>query len=351
MPDHGRGWEAREEWLEGPQVPGGSPTLPFAKDKKASNSQRVTEIAVESIALNPLRPRQNFEEKSLRELAQSVRKPGDIQPVIVRAVGNAYELVVGERRFRVARLAGLRKIPAVVREMDAQELAVFALIENLQREDLNVIEEARGFKRLLEEYKFTQSEVGRLAGKGQSTIANKLRLLRLPDAVQSRIVSDGVSERHARALLELPDATWQMRVLDEIRDRGLSVRETEERIRGLSGRDLPEGPVVRPGAGRRGAGASQLEQVSSRRAIRAFRDLRLFLNTFRRTVEMLKDAGVRAEMIESDGPEFLEIKVLIPKVGPVAQYGSRAMGAAAEPDGARAGKSRSGPKVSPGGRG
>jgi ParB family chromosome partitioning protein len=327
--------------------------LPFAKDKKAPNSQRVTEIAVESIALNPLRPRQNFEEKGLRELAQSVRKPGDMQPVIVRAVGNAYELVVGERRFRAAQLAGLRKIPAVVREMDAQELAVFGLIEDLQREDLSVIEEARGFKRLLEEYKFTQSEVGRLAGKGQSTIANKLRLLRLPEAVQSRIVSDGVSERHARALLELPDATWQMRVLDEIRDRGLSVRETEERVRGLSGRDLPEGPVGGPGVGRRGAGGGQLEHVSGRRAIRAFRDLRLFLNTFRRTVDVLKDAGIRAEMTESDGPEFLEIKVLIPKVGAVAQYGFRAPGAAAdaEPDGERAGKSWSGPKASPGGRG
>jgi ParB family chromosome partitioning protein len=304
--------------------------LLFSKGKPGVTAQSATEIAVETIALNPHQPRQNFDQARMEDLAASIREHGLIQPIVVRPVGNAFELVVGERRLRAARLAGLKKIPAVVRDVTPQEMAVLALIENLQREDLSVIEEARGFRRLLDEFKLTQVEVGRLAGKGQSTIANKLRLLRLSEAVQNRILSDGVSERHARALLDLPDEGWQMRLLDEVRDRELSVRETEERVRSLmaggeaapglsgsgqgvlfewaggggSGRDRP--------SGRRGG---VLGQVSDRRAIRAFRDIRLFLNTFRRAVEMLKEAGVRAELIENDGPDFLEVKVVIPKAG------------------------------------
>lgn len=349
----------------------------FGKAKSHVDPQQVTEIAIESIAANPRQPRQAFGEERLGELAASIKKHGVIQPIVVRPVGNAFEVVVGERRLRAARLAGLRKVPAIVREMNSQEMAVMALIENLQREDLNVMEEARGYKRLLEEFKFTQSEVGRLVGKGQSTIANKLRLLRLPEGVQARILAEGVSERHARALLELPDETRQSQVLDEILERGLSVRETEERVRVLVHGPLP-GAETFPGAsrgagggsgqaglfdqaerrlagGRRGAAAGQLGQVSDRRAIRAFRDIRLFLNTFRRAVEMLKEAGVRAEMIESDGPEFLEVKVLIPKGGPARNPAPRLPGAVGSPEGSKAaggdaGRKKRTPKTPPGGR-
>jgi len=304
--------------------------LLFAKGKPVT-AQMVTEIAVEAIALNPHQPRQSFDEARMEELAASIKEHGIIQPIVVRPVGNAFELVVGERRLRAARMAGLKKVPAVVKEMTPQEMAVLALIENLQREDLNVIEEARGFRRLLDEFEFTQSGVGRLVGKGQSTIANKLRLLRLPEAVQIRILSDGISERHARAMLDLPGEAWQMRLLDEVRERGLSVRETEERVRALTSGDAGVapteenggqgslfdwpgglGPGRARGSSRRG---SSLGQVSDRRAIRVFRDIRLFLNTFRRAVEMLKEAGVRAELVEIDGPDFLEVKVTIPKAG------------------------------------
>ncbi len=318
----------------------------FAKGRSSANpgSLNVVEIAVESITLNPHQPRQAFDEGRLGELVSSIRRHGILQPLIVRPVGNAYELVVGESCLRAARLAGLRKVPAVVREIEPEEMAVLALLESLQREDLNVIEEAKGYQRLLEEFELTQSEIGRLVGKGQSTIANKLRLLHLPEAVQARIVAGGVSERHARALLELTDEAAQSRMLDEIVGRKLSVRETEERVRELmsglgtltagrptrrgggkagqtglfnhlaASRGTREGSPSRPSE--RGTPIRQLGQVNDRRAIRAFRDVRLFLNTFRRAVEMLKEAGVRAEMSEVDGPDFLEVKVIIPKAGP-----------------------------------
>ncbi len=328
----------------------------FRRGKTSSGSQQVTEIAVDSIALNPRQPRQRFDERSLAELARSVREHGVIQPIIVRPEGNAYELVAGERRLRAARLAGLKKIPAIVRDVGPEEMAVLALIENLQREDLSVIEEARSYRRLQEEFKFTQSEIGRLVGKGQSTIANKLRLLRLSDAVQARILEEGVTERHARALLDLADEPSQMRVLDEIRDKGLSVRETEERVGALSQSSKPlglggpgragsrrtrvSGPFEYVGAaeaaGRKVSPVGQLNQVSDRRAIRAFRDVRLFLNTFRRAVGMLREAGIRAELTEEDQPEYLELRVRIPKAtggAPVGGPGGRGSGVAPGPGG------------------
>jgi len=335
--------------------------LLFAKGKPVT-APMVTEIAVEAIALNPHQPRQSFDEARMEELTASIKEHGIIQPIVVRPVGNAFELVVGERRLRAARMAGLKKVPAVVKEMTPQEMAVLALIENLQREDLNVIEEARGFRRLLDEFEFTQSAVGRLVGKGQSTVANKLRLLRLPEAVQIRILRDGISERHARALLDLPDETWQMRLLDEVRERGLSVRETEERVRALTSGgagaapteenggqgslfDWPGGlgPGRARGSARRG---SSLGQVSDRRAIRAFRDIRLFLNTFRRAVEMLKEAGVRAELVELDSPDFLEVKVTIPKAG-ANEVGGSARKSRAATGVERAGKKRDKANPSP----
>ncbi|MEW6031897.1 MAG: ParB/RepB/Spo0J family partition protein [Bacillota bacterium] len=301
----------------------------------------VTEIPVETIVLDPRRGGGGLDERAVADLAAAIKRRREVEPVIVRPAGNVFELVVGEKRLRAARLAGLKKVPAVVRDLDPREVEALALIESLQREDANVIEEARGYRRLSEEFRITQAEMGRLVGKSQSTIANKLRLLRLPESVQARLLEGQVSERHARALLELTDEVLQLRLLDEIRERGLSVRETEDRVRSLA---APEGaPPRRPrsgGARRRrgpseptaslfngptGSGLAQrgspaaLGQVGTRRAIRAFRDLRLFLNTFRRAVEMLREAGIRAEMTEEDGPERLEIRVVIPKTSAAGQ--------------------------------
>ncbi len=290
----------------------------FGKGKAKSDPPSTTEIAIEAIAFSPHQPRQSFDEERLAELAASIKQHGIIQPIVVRPVGNAYELVAGERRLRAARIAGLKKVPVTVREVSDEETAILALVENLQREDLNVIEEARGYRRLLSEYKVTQTQVGQLVGKGQSTIANKLRLLRLPESVQARILAEGVSERHARALLDLPDEASQNRMLDEIKAGNLSVRQTEERVRASAKAPfpaglLPGGSVGRGAGSRRGAGASLLDQVSDRRAIKAFRDVRLFLNTFRRLVETLKEAGVPAVLTETDNPESIEVKVVIPK--------------------------------------
>jgi len=302
--------------------------LLFTRSKAGVDSQSIVEVPVDSIAVSSEQPRENFDTAALEGLAKSIRDHGVIQPVVVRKAGNAYQLVAGERRLRAAKLAGLDKVPAVVRDVGPEEMAVLGLVENLEREDLNVIEEARGYRRLIEEFGRTQTEVGRLVGKSQSTVANKLRLLRLPPMVQAYILREGISERHARALLDVAGEEGQIRVLEQIKSRGLSVRETENLVRALStppgASEAAAGPRgagqsglfdrlgEEAGRGRKGRAPGRLKEVSDRRAIRAFRDLRLFLNTFRRAVDILKEAGIGAEMTQEEGPDYLEVRVVIP---------------------------------------
>ncbi|HBH00998.1 MAG TPA: chromosome partitioning protein ParB [Candidatus Rokubacteria bacterium] len=209
----------------------------------------LVEIPVGQIAVSPNQPRKAFDSNTLNELAASIRASGVIQPVIVRRQGMGYQLIAGERRWRAARLAGLDRIPALVREAtDAQSLEL-ALVENLLREDLNPMEEAEAYQRLLGQFGWTQEELAQRIGKDRSSIANCLRLLRLPDAIQADLRAGRLTMGHARALLSLPGAADQLKLRDEILAHDWSVRATEDTIRGTE--ELRRKRAAAPRKGRR----------------------------------------------------------------------------------------------------
>src|SRR5215470_6952093 len=200
--------------------------LPPSADVEA----KATELAVDSIEPNPNQPRKSFDDTKLNDLSISLGQTGILQPVVVRRVGQGYQLIVGERRWRAAKLAGLTRIPAVVREAtDAQSLEL-ALVENLLREDLNPIEEAEAYQRLLAQFSWTQEELSQKIGKDRSSVANSLRLLRLPDVIQDDLKSGRLTMGHARALLALTLPSEQLRLRDEILAQAMSVRSTEESV-------------------------------------------------------------------------------------------------------------------------
>jgi len=188
------------------------------------------EIPIDSIAPNPKQPRKDFEDSALNDLASSLRETGMLQPVVVRRMGQGYQLIVGERRWRAAKLAGLSQVPAVIREAtDAQTLEL-ALIENLLREDLNPMEEAQAYQRLLTEFGWTQEELAQRVGRDRSTIANCLRLLKLPELVQADLRTGKLTMGHARALLSLVSEDEQLKLRDQILAHSWSVRATEEGV-------------------------------------------------------------------------------------------------------------------------
>lgn len=192
---------------------------------------RLVEVSVDSLAPNPLQPRKRFAPEALDELAASIRTTGVLQPLVVRRRGERYEILVGERRWRAARQAGLARVPAIVREASDAEALQLALVENLLREDLNPLEEAEAYQRLMAELGWTQEELARRIGKDRSSVANALRLLRLPDVIQEDLRTGRLTMGHARALLGLPTATAQLRVRDQILAQDWSVRATERGVR------------------------------------------------------------------------------------------------------------------------
>lgn len=197
----------------------------------------ISELDPASIAPNPRQPRKTFEEADLQELAESIREHGILQPLIVteNTAGSGYFLIAGERRLQAARMIGLAKVPVVMKKADEQQLLAWALIENLQRIDLNALEAAEGYRQLAEEFSLSHEEVARLVGKNRSTVTNTFRLLKLPPAVQQALRAGQISEGHARALLALPNASSQSAALQTIVNKGLNVRQTEELARRLSG--------------------------------------------------------------------------------------------------------------------
>ena len=203
--------------------------IPDLKPGGAAGS--VTEIPIDDIAANPYQPRSTMSETSLEDLKQSISEQGVLQPVIVRQKAGRYELVAGERRLRAAKLAGLRTIPAVVRQVSDSEALEIALVENLQREDLNPIDEARGYRELIQRFDLTQEQLAKKIGKDRSTIANTLRLLQLPDVVRKGLEDGEITVGHARALLGLEDGRAIEQVYHMIRHRGLSVRQVEGLVR------------------------------------------------------------------------------------------------------------------------
>lgn len=198
-------------------------------DIQTSGSSAINEIDISSISPNPEQPRTTFDETALEELAMSIRELGIIQPLTLRSIGdNAYQIISGERRFRAAKLAGLDTVPAYVRTANDSELTEMALIENIQREDLNAIEIALTFKKLIDQYNLTQERLSERIGKKRATIANFLRLLKLPAEVQIGLRDKQVDMGHARALLAIDKPSLQLKVYKEIIKKGLSVRQVEE---------------------------------------------------------------------------------------------------------------------------
>lgn len=211
------------------QVPE-NPDVSTEKIKK-STPPLIIEIPIDEICLNPMQPRKNIREKELEDLAQSIREVGLIQPVVLTRKDGLYHLVVGERRLRAARLIGMEKIPAILREFSWEDMLVGALVENLQREDLNPIEEARAYKLLMIDYKYTQEEVAKRVGRSRPYVANILRLLNLPHQVIADLESGEISMGHGRALLGLDNKRDIIKTAGKVKKHGLSVRQTEEMVK------------------------------------------------------------------------------------------------------------------------
>ncbi|MBR6137268.1 MAG: ParB/RepB/Spo0J family partition protein [Bacilli bacterium] len=193
----------------------------------------VVQLYLDDIIPNRFQPREVFEEKALKELAVSIKEHGVIQPIIVRNVNGKYEIIAGERRYKASALAGLTKIPAIIRNLDDKETSKVALLENLQRKNLNPIEEARTYQKILELDQMTQEELAKTMGKSQSSVANKLRLLSLPEEIQNALLKEQISERHARALLSVPDQNAQKELMNKVMSTKMSVRALEDEIQTL----------------------------------------------------------------------------------------------------------------------
>ncbi|HXF75795.1 MAG TPA: ParB/RepB/Spo0J family partition protein [Methylomirabilota bacterium] len=225
-----------------------SALIPSASEPKSSGDGRAAlEVAVERITPSPFQPRRTFDEAKIEELAASIRNQGIIQPLVVRPRGDGFELIAGERRWRAAAKAGLSKVPVVVRDASDHEALQLALVENLQREDLNPIEEATGYRRLQEEFHWSQEEMAEKVGKSRPAIANSLRLLSLPAEVQQEISAGNLPAGQARALLGLHSEALMIKAAREVIARGLSTRETEKMVRQLiMGRRRRSVPLLDP---------------------------------------------------------------------------------------------------------
>lgn len=273
------------------------PVFDFRKDAKTEgNDRKLTEIPVASIRRNPYQPRVTFDEESIAELAQSIRQVGLIQPLVVRkAPDGAYELVAGERRLRAVKSLGMESVTCIVEQgMEDESSAMMALIENLQREDLHYLEEAQCYNTLLSTYNLTQEELAARLGKSQSSIANKLRLLRLPEEVKSAMAEAHLTERHARALLKLKDEKTQLALVDKIAKKSLSVKETEKLVDKTLNRlydEKADGARPRP------------------KILRIVKDYRLFMNTINAAVNTLRETGMTVAVEQEDRENGVDIHI------------------------------------------
>lgn len=259
-------------------------------------NKKVIEIPARKIRPNKTQPRQYFYEEDLRSLSQSISNNGLLQPLTVRKLKNdEYELIAGERRLRASVMAGFSKIPCIVMKCSDKDSAIFALIENLQRKDLGMFEEARGINRLIRKYGITQEQAAIQLGKKQSTVANKLRLLRLSYDEQDWITQAGLTERHARALLKIQDEDSRKEVLSHIIAENLNVKETEKYISSLL-----DNKKVQP-----------LHNNTDKKIV--VKDVRIFVNTISRAVDTMRMSGIDAVSNKEETEDYIEYTVKIPK--------------------------------------
>lgn len=258
-------------------------------------SGRILYLPTEQLRPNPSQPRKIFDSDGLQELAASIQNYGILQPLTVRRRNGEYELVAGERRLRAAKLAGLTEVPCILLTVDEQQSSMVALVENLQRRDLDYIEEAEGLARLMRQYGLNQEQAAAKVGKSQSAVANKLRLLRHSPAVLAALRENGLSERHARALLRLPTEQERMATLTVIVKQQMNVAKTEEYIEALlAKKKQPEEP---------------------KKGIRKLivRDVRLFLNSVNHSLDLIRGAGIRAEASQEETDSEIVLTIRLPK--------------------------------------
>ena len=262
----------------------------------------ILSLRLEDIAPNPIQPRKRFDEEGLQELSESILRYGILNPLTVRLRCGRYELVAGERRLRAARLAGLSEVPCILMDLNMEDAGLLALVENLQRKDLDFLEEAEGLRKLIRMFGLSQEEAARRIGKSQSAVANKLRLLKLPEDVLEGLRQHGLGERHGRALLRLPDAEAQRAALSRIVEEGMTVAAAEAMVDALLAPPEPEAPPP--------------PEKPGRKRTFVMKDLRLFLNTLTRSVDLMRQGGIGADMKREETEDARILPISIPKGRP-----------------------------------
>lgn len=266
-------------------------TIPLSPTEPTTD--RVFAIEISKIEPNPFQPRQDIADEKIEELAKSIKASGLIQPVVVRRNGNRYQLVVGERRYLACKKLGWQKISAAVKILTDNDMATIALIENLQRENLNYLEEALGYVNLMKKFNITQEALAQRLGKSQSTIANKIRLLKLGEPIRKMLLDYGLTERHARALLKLSSESEQLKMIDEITEKGLTVNQAEKRIARVTGRTG--------------------ERENTRKKKPIIRDMRIVLNTIREAIKIMQKSGLNPDVDETIADDYIEVTIRFSK--------------------------------------
>ncbi len=255
--------------------------------------EQIIQIPTEKLLPNPYQPRKQFKSEDMLSLADSIKENGVLQPLLCRQINNSdyYEVVAGERRLRASILANLQTVPCVIIECDYESSAVFSILENIQRSDLDFFEEAQAISQLMNHFGLTQEQIGKKLGKSQSSLSNKLRLLRLPVDVRYFIEKEGLTERHARALLKLDSDKDMWTVLKAVSERHLNVQQTEEYIESITNKK------VKP----------------RRNVVKIFKDVRIFVNTVNKAIQTMQEAGINAESDKTETDDYIEFRVRIPK--------------------------------------
>ena len=257
-------------------------------------AEEVQRIATEKLLPNPYQPRKQFKSEELLSLAESIKENGILQPLLARRINNSdyYEIIAGERRLRAAILANLATVPCLIVDCDYEESAVYSIIENIQRSDLSFFEEAQAISQMQNHFGMTQEQIAKRLGKSQSALSNKLRLLKLPADVRYFIEKEGLSERHARALLRLESEKQMWTALNLIKEKGLNVQQTEEYINSITNKE------VKP---------------HKNNIVKIFKDVRIFVNTVNKAINTMKEAGIPAESNKTETDDYIEFLVRIPK--------------------------------------
>ena len=262
-------------------------------ERRCSPLANITSIATEKLLPNPYQPRRKFKSEEMLSLADSIKENGILQPLLIRRINNSdyFEIIAGERRLRAAILAGVQEVPCIELECGYEQSAVYSILENIQRSDLTFFEEASAIGELINHFGLTQTECAKKLGKSQSALSNKLRLLKLPADVRFFIEKEGLTERHARALLRLESEKDIWSALKKVKEKNLNVEETERLI------DKMTGNAPKP----------------KKNVIRIFKDVRIFVNSVNKAIETMKASGIEAEADKTETDEYIEFRVKIPK--------------------------------------